>query len=306
MGFSNFNEMIHAIKTRKNKMRCAVVAAESRHTLEAVLTASKEGLVKPILIGDEAVIRKYLQEINGNGEPVTVIPASGDDEAAQRAVDFVHAGKVDCLMKGRLETGTMMSAVLSSKNKLKTKKIVSLLAAYEIPGYHKLLYTMDGGVTLYPTLHQKKLMIESAVEVLIRLGVPCPKVAVMSALEVVNPKIHDTIEAAELKKMNEHGEIKNCIVEGPISFDCVFSKEAAKLKGYESPVSGDADLLLWPDITAGNLAGKCMYILGHATCGVSAIGTKVPMVLASRSSSAEEKYLSIVFASALAEHVGEG
>ncbi|MGV8057469.1 MAG: phosphate acyltransferase [Smithellaceae bacterium] len=302
MGFKNFDEMISAIKMRKNKKRCAVVAAESKHTLEAVVKASREGLIEPILIGDEPLIREYLEKINGNAGGMKIIPTASDEEAAQKAVDLIHAGKADCLMKGRLETGTIMSAVLSSKNKLKARKIVSLLAAMEIPGYHKLLYTTDGGITLYPDLKEKKLLIENAVEALIKLGVPCPKVAVMAALETVNPKMPDTVDAAELKKMNEKGEIKNCFVEGPISFDCMYNREAAQIKGYESPVSGDADLLIWPNITAGNLAGKAMYCLTHARFGVCVLGAKVPIIISSRSSTTEEKYLSIVFTSALVEN----
>lgn len=303
MRFNNFDEMIKSIKMQKSKKQCAVVAAESEHTLEAVLKAYKEGLIEPVLIGNEFMIREYLEKIISNVETMTIIPTSSDEEAAQKAVDLIHAGKADCLMKGRLETRTLMSAVLSSKNKLKAGKLVSSIGVWEVPGYHKLLFITDGGITLYPNLTEKKLLIDNAVEALIKLGVPCPKVAVLAAIETVNPKMRETVDAAELKEMNKRGEIKNCIVEGPISFDCAFSKEAAQLKGYESPVAGDPDLLVWPDIASGNIAGKAMICVGHARVGLCILGTKVPIIVSSRSATTDEKYLSIVFASALAQNL---
>ncbi|MGV8059778.1 MAG: bifunctional enoyl-CoA hydratase/phosphate acetyltransferase [Smithellaceae bacterium] len=304
MGFNNFNEMIKAVGARKNKKRCAVVAAESEHTLEAVIKAYKEGIIEPILIGDERLIKKHLGNINGSTGEMKILPTSSHDEAAQKAVDLVHAGKADCLMKGLLDTGTMMRAVLSDKNKLRTGKIVSVMTMMEIPTYHKLLAMTDGAITLYPDLNQKKSMIENAVEALRTLGIPRPKVAVMAALETVNPRMPDTVDAAKLKEMNKKGEIENCIVEGPISYDLAISREAAQIKEYESPVAGDADLLLWPDITSGNLASKALMCSCRSMTGACVLGTKVPIIISSRSATTEEKYLSIVLTTAITENWG--
>ncbi|MGV8058032.1 MAG: bifunctional enoyl-CoA hydratase/phosphate acetyltransferase [Smithellaceae bacterium] len=304
MGFKSFNEMIKVVKMLKNKKRCAVVAAENEHTMEAVLKAYQEGIIEPILIGDAHRIIDYLKKINGSVRKMMIIPTSSHDEAAQKAVELVHAGKVDCLMKGRLDTGTMMRAVLSDKNKLKTGKIVSVMTMMEIPTYHKLLAMTDGAITLYPDLNQKKNMIENVVEALRKLGIPCPKVAVMAALETVNPKMPDTVDAAKLKEMNKKGEIENCIVEGPISYDLAISREAAQIKEYESPVAGDADLLLWPDITSGNLASKALMCSCRSRTGACVLGTKVPIIISSRSATTEEKYLSIVLTTALTENWG--
>jgi phosphate butyryltransferase len=303
--FKTFQEMIDAVKARKSKKRCGVIAAGSRHTLEAVLRAKKEGILEPILIGDEERIKDRLRMINGDAGTMRIIPTRSHEESAQMAVDLVNAGEVDCLMKGRLETGTMMRAILSEKSRMKKGKIVTVLTVMEIPTYHKLLGMTDGAITLYPDLTQKRHMIEICVDATRRLGIPYPKVAVMAALETVNPKMPDTVDAAELKEMNQQGEITDCVVEGPISYDLAVSKEAAVIKEYQSPVAGDADLLLWPDITSGNLAAKALIFSGRSKTGACVLGTKVPIVISSRSASTEEKYRSIVLTTAVAENFGK-
>ncbi len=305
MEFSSFDEMISAVKARRNKKMCAVVAAETEHTLEAVLEAYKDGIIEPVLIGDEHMIKEYLEKMAGSAGTMTVISTSSHEEAAQKAVDLVHAGKADCLMKGCLETATLMHAVINDK-RMRTGKIMSGMMTLEIPTYHKLLSGTDGGITLYPDLNQKRMIIENAVEALRALAVSCPKVAVMAALEMVNRKMPETVDAAKLKEMNQKGKIKDCIVEGPISYDLAVSKEAAQLKGYESPVAGDADLLVWPDITSGNLATKALMYSARAKSGGCILGAKVPIIVASRSAKTEEKFLSIVIANAIADNWGNG
>jgi len=169
----------------------------------------------------------------------------------------------------------------------------------EIPSYHKLLITTDGGMMMYPDVKQKQEILKNAVDVLLALGYEKPKVAILAAVENVNPKMTETQDAANLKELNQAGVITNCIVEGPISYDLALSKEVASLKGYESPVVGDVDILLVPNITAGNILGKCLLITAGAKMAGFVVGAKVPIVLTSRGSSAEEKYLSIVLSAAV-------
>jgi len=174
------------------------------------------------------------------------------------------------------------------------------IVLHEMPSYHKLLAVTDGGMMLCPTLEEKKQLLESSVDTLIAMGCGEPKVAVLAAVEKVNPKMQDSVDAALLKEMNVNGEIKNCIVEGPISYDLIMSRESARIKGYESPVSGDADIIIVPNITVGNVLGKSYVYNAGAKMAGFVFGAKVPIVLTSRASSAEEKYLSLVLSASAA------
>jgi phosphate butyryltransferase len=299
MGYRNFDQIISAVKATKNKKKCAVVLADSAHTLEAVLRAEKDGIVEALLIGEESAIRHCVVKIGGNPEAVKIVSVGSPEEAAQKAVDLVNSGQVDTILKGRIETSLLMSAVMNKENRLQTGRIVSAFSIFEIPTYHKLIGFTDGGITLFPDLSQKKLIIENAVNALRRMGVPCPKVAVLSALETVTSKMPDTLDAYALKQMNECGEIKDCIIEGPISYDLAVSKEAAELKGFDSPVAGDADLLVCPDIVSANLTSKTLVYSANAKAGTCIIGLKVPVLFGSRASDAALKYRSIILASVL-------
>jgi phosphate butyryltransferase len=293
MAFTNFDDMIGAVKARKERKVFAVVAAESRRTLRPVLGAYQDGFIEPILIGDATLIREYVEGIIGHAEGITIIPAARSEEAAQIAVDLVHEGRAAGIMKGRIKTGTFMSVILNKKNEMKCAEIVSSIGILSMPTYHKFLSFTDSGINISPDLMQKKLIIENAVRELRKLGIDCPKVAVMAAVEVVNPRIPGTVDAYELKQMNKRGEIKDCIVEGPISYDLAVMKDAAEEKGFDSPVAGDADLLVWPDINSGNLVAKALILSSNVREGGYIIGVKVPVVASSRSASYDEKYLSL-------------
>ncbi len=299
MSYTSLEELIKTVKSKKDKKRCAVVMAENRHTMEAVLSAYHNGIAEPILIGNERAIRDLLGEItDGGSEKFEIIPAKGPEDATLKAAAMAHSGSADLIMKGGIETWTLMRTVLSKQSGLRTGAIVSAFSMIEFPTYHKILAYTDGAITLYPNLAQKKLILENAVKVFNKYGMYEPKVAALTAVEIVNPKMPETIDAYELKKMNERGEIKGCIVEGPITYDIAVSKAAAQAKGFESPVAGDTDLLLLPDITSANIGMKALLFSGGATGGFFTAGTKVPIVMSSRSSPPEEKYLSIVFAAA--------
>jgi phosphate butyryltransferase len=300
MTYGSFDEMVRMVKAKGDKKRFAVVAADSRRTLEAVLAAYSDGLVEPILIGETRTIHGYVEEIVGKAGKIAVIPASSPEESAQKAVDLISAGKADCIMKGRIETWTLMSVLLRRENNLRTGGTVSGMGILQIPSYHKLLALTDGGVNLFPDLMTKRLIIENAVRALRELGIERPKVGVAAAVEVVNPKIPATVDARALRAMNERGEIKDCIIEGPISYDLAISKEAAQAKGFESPVAGDADLLVWPDINSGNLVWKALVHSAGARAAGSVLGLRVPVVGSSRASTFDEKYLSVALAVARA------
>jgi phosphate butyryltransferase len=175
---------------------------------------------------------------------------------------------------------------------------MSHVSIQEVPSYHKLLITTDGGMMMYPDLEQKKKIIENAVEVLHSLGYENPKVAVLAAVETVNPKMPESVDAGKLKEMNQNGEITGCIVEGPISYDIAMNKESGEIKGFVSPVAGDPDILIVPNITCGNILGKCLVYSAGAKMAGFIVGAKVPIVLTSRGSSSEEKYLSLVLSAA--------
>lgn len=296
MHYKNFYELIQTIKKSKTVKQAGVVAADDRHTLEAVVQAYKEGIVEPILIGKKKIIIEILNDLQFDYANISIIDSKSPEDAVEVGVALAKDGEVDFLIKGLVETAVLMKAVVNKENQLRTGDLISSIAFLEIPTYHKLLAVTDGGVSMYPDLEQKKKIIENAVECLSKMGILDPKVAVLTAVEVLNPKMSETVDAAELKKMNFVGELKGCIVEGPISYDLAISKEAAKIKKFDSIVAGDADLLVYPDITAGNLVTKALTFSGQAKGAAIIVGAKVPIVFLSRSSSAEEKYLSIVLA----------
>ena len=280
--------------------RMAVAAAGDEHTLEAVLHARKEGIVDPVLVGDKAIIDKVLAELGETVAEENIYDYADVKEAAEFAVKLVKEGKADFLMKGKLDTGVILKAVVNKENGLGQGRTMSHFTMFEVPTYHKILVPVDGGMVTYPTLEQKKDIINNTVETLISMGYDCPKVGVLACVEKLNPKMPETVEGNELKEMNKRGEIKNCIVEGPISYDCAVSKEIADFKGFNSPVAGDVDVLVAPNIHAGNIMGKMLACTCKARMAGFIVGAKCPIVLTSRGSSAEEKYLSIVVSAAAA------
>lgn len=294
----NRQELKQLLQSRQRIQKLAVAAAHDEHTLQAVVQAVKERLVEPILIGDPERIQSIWTAIAGGLPLPTVVAASDDEACAKHAVAMAREKQVDCIMKGKLETGTMMRAVVNRESGIRDSKVMSLIAVMDSPYYHKLFAVTDVGLLTYPTLEQKVGVIENAVELFHRLGVETPKVAVLAAVEKENPKMPETVDAARLKEMGAQGEISGCIVEGPISYDLCMDAEAAKVKGYQSPVAGDPDILVVPDIVAGNLLSKSLTCSGGAhTCG-TVWGAKVPIILTSRSAPTEDKYMSIILSAA--------
>jgi len=296
----DFEDIIKRLKGSSILKKVAVVCAEDLESVKATLKGREDGLLEPLFIGKTVIIEDLLTDIGKDAKKFSIYEAKSPEEAAALGVQLVNEGKADYLMKGKLETGQLLRAVVDRDTGLGTGGIMSHMAIQTIPAYHKMLVTTDGGMILYPTLEQKKAIIENAVNALLRLGYKKPKVGVLAAIEKVNPKMPETIEAAELKKMNQEGKIENCIVEGPISFDLAICSERAISKNYTSEVAGDADILVAPNIAAGNILGKSLVEMAGAKMAGLILGAKVPIVVTSRGSSMEEKYLSLALAAAIA------
>lgn len=298
MVFNSFNELIENVQSAASKKKVVVVSAQDEHTLEAVFRARKDNIVEPILIGDKAKIKEILEKLNERLDEDSIIHVEDDVAAAMKAVELIRENKADFIMKGKIQTADLLRAVVNKEKGLRTGSVMSHLVIHEVPTYHKLLAVTDGGMMMYPNVDEKKQIIENAVNALIAMGYDEPKVAVLAAVETVNPKMPESVDAGLLKEMNQRGEIKNCMVEGPISYDLTMSKESAEIKGYKSPVTGDADILIVPNITAGNILGKALVYSADAKMAGFIVGAKVPIVLTSRGSTAQEKYLSLVLSAA--------
>lgn len=305
MTYRNFDELIGTIQSHSTVKRLVVAAAHDEHTLEAVFRARRDKIVDPYLIGNVEKIREIIKFLGESLPASHIISAGSDVEAARMAVDAIRAGKADILMKGRIETADLLRSVVNKELGLRTKGIMSMVVFHQMPSYHKLLAVTDGGMVMYPSLEEKKLILMNAVDTMVSMGYDCPKVAVLAAVERVNPKMPETVDADQLRQMNRRGEINHCLVEGPVSYDIAMSPESAAIKGFSSPVVGDADLLVVPDITTGNVLGKCLqYSAGAKMAGII-VGAQVPIVLTSRGASPEEKYLSLALAAMVYTAAGE-
>ena len=288
MVYTRFEQLTQAVASRPQKARCPVVAAEDERTIDAVVRAYREGLIEPILIGDENVINEMLADRYFDSHQVTILHEQDHEKAAQLAIDMVNAGVADCIMKGLIHTNQFMHAVLKRDNHLRTGQLVSMLSIRELPYYHKLIAFTDGGICMHPTLDEKRQIIENAVAALLAMGYDTPKVGVLAAVEEPNPKMPEII--------------RNCIVEGPISYDIAINAEAAKLKGFDSPVAGDPDLLVFPDLAAANIATKAITQTCRIPVGSLILGIKVPIILPSRAALTETKYMCIALAAAANMH----
>ncbi|MEN8076041.1 bifunctional enoyl-CoA hydratase/phosphate acetyltransferase [Clostridioides difficile] len=301
MEIKNFEEIIDKVKGYPSMKRMVIAAAGEEHTIKAALHARSEGIIKPIFVGNEIEIDKILNKLGESIPEEDIYNVVDVKEAAEKSVELIREGKGDFLMKGYLDTSVILKAVVNKEKGLGKGGVMSHFTMFEVPNYHKILVAVDGGMVTYPTLEQKKAIIENTVEVLRTYGYENPKVGVLACVEKVNPKMPETIEADELSKMNESGEISGCVVAGPISYDCAMDAEVAKIKRYEGPVAGNADILVAPNIHAGNIMGKMLTVTCKARMAGFIVGAKCPIVLTSRGSSTEEKYLSIVISAAAAE-----
>ena len=286
--------------------KVSVANAQDDAVLEAVRAAKDKNIADAILVGDEDKIKEIAASKNIDISDFEIIDVKDMIEAARVAVSLVHDGKADMYMKGLIDTKDFLKSVLDKEVGLRTGKPLSHVAVFEIEGYDRLLFLSDVAFIPYPTLEDKAGIIKNTVEVAHACGLECPKVAPVAAVEVVNPKMPATVEAAELAKMNEEGQITGCIVDGPLSLDLAIDPEAARHKGATGrKIVGDADVIIFPDIHAGNLVYKCLVHTANIKNGCILTGTKAPVILTSRSDEFETKVNSIALAAIVAEELGK-
>jgi len=301
----NFKELLSRVGELETKT-LAVAVAQDKAVLEAVKMAKERGIANSILVGDADQINALGAELGMDMSEYRVVDEKDVIEASLKAVKFVHDGEADMYMKGLLPTGAFLKSVLNKEVGLRTGKPLSHVCVFEIPGIDRLLFMTDVAFIPYPTLEDKKCMIDYTVEVAKACGVEMPKVAPLAAVETVNEKMPVTVEAAELTRMNEAGEITGCIVDGPLSMDIALYKEAAEEKGaLDRKVAGDADILVFPDIHAGNLVYKSIVHMVECNNGNILTGTKAPVILTSRSDTCEVKVNSIALAAVVADEMNK-
>lgn len=290
---SNLNQLLLEAKKYPPK-KLAIAAAEDKYVMNAIAKARDEKLIIPYFIGNKDKITTIASELNIVISDNEIINTSNDNQACIEAVKLVSENKADLLMKGLVSTGNLLKHVISKDYGLLTGKLLSHLAIFESPNYHKLLGLTDAAMNIAPSLEEKAVILTNAVRIFQALGISKPKTAILTAVEKVNPKIPATTDAAILKTMCERGQLGNCIVDGPLALDNAISKEAAEHKGIFGEVAGDADLLIAPDLNTGNVLYKALSFLGNAKCAAIITGSKAPIILTSRADTEETKFLSIV------------
>jgi len=277
----------------------------SKEALEGAIDSARANLIDPILVGPEAKIRALAESLKLDISPYRVVDAIHSHDAALKAVALCRSGEAEALMKGSLHTDELMGAVVSSATGLRTERRISHVFAMDVPTYPRPLFITDAAINIYPTLEDKVHIVKNAIQLAHALNIQRPKVAILSAMETVNPKIPGTVEAAALCKMADRGQIEGALLDGPLAFDNAVSKEAALIKGIHSPVAGEADILVVPDLEAGNMLAKQLSFLGRADSAGIVLGARVPIILTSRADSAEARLASCAVAVAFAQRLRE-
>lgn len=276
----------------KPPITCAVVHPCDRNSLLGPIEAALRGIITLVLVGPEEKIRAVAEKEGVDLSPYRIVSVPHSHAAAEKSVELARAGEVEALMKGSLHTDELMAAVVPSATGLRTSRRISHVFVMDVPSYPKMLLITDAAINIYPELEEKVDIVQNAIDLARMLGIEQPKVAILSAVETVNPKIKSTLEAAALCKMADRGQITGGILDGPLAFDNAISLEAAKAKHIVSPVAGQADILLVPDLEAGNMLAKQLsYLAGAESAGI-VLGTRVPIVLTSRADSVRSRLAS--------------
>ena len=295
MRFSGF-ESLHDKAKSLGRAKVAVAAAADKEVLEAVKLADKEGLITPILIGDVNQIKQLAREIGFSLEGAELMDEVNPVAAANKAVDTVINGQAHLIMKGFVNSSDFLRAVVRPEQGLRTGRLLSHLAAFEVPGFSRLLFVTDGGMNIAPNLAQKKEILDNSLLYLKGIGMDLVNVIVLAANEVVSPKMQATVDARALAEMNQAGEFPGAIVEGPLALDGAVSAAALKHKGLISQINGAVDLFLVPTIEVGNVLGKSMVYFAGATMTGIVLGAKVPIVMTSRNDTPRSKYMALAMA----------
>ena len=283
-------------------IRTAVVHPVDTPSLLGAVEASRANLILPIMVGPESKIRAAAAQAGLDLSPYEIVPTEHSEAAAVQAVAMARAGKVEALMKGALHTDELMHAVVDPDLGLRTNRRISHVFAIDAPGYRRSLFVTDAAINIYPTLTDKRDIIQNAIELVHSLGIPQPRVAILSAIETVTESIRSTLDAAALCKMADRGQITGGILDGPLAFDNAVSTEAAKTKGIVSPVAGRADIFVVPDLEAGNMLAKQLEYLAEAEMAGIVLGARVPIILTSRADKTLARLGSCAIALLLARH----
>jgi phosphate butyryltransferase len=296
--FTKLSDLIEAAKTKTTR-KVAVAAAGDEPVLLALQEAMKQNIVIPVLVGDLAEVKKIANKIGFDLSGIEMHEECNPNKAAVKAVQLIRSGDADVLMKGLVGSGPFLKAILDKDNGLRKSGTLSHFAVFESPYYHKLLGVSDAALNVEPELEEKVAILNNGVEAFHKLGIKEPKVAIIGAVETVNPKMKPSTDAALMTMMNRRNQIKGCIVDGPLALDNAVSLEAAHHKGIESPVAGEVDYLLASDIYSGNVLYKTLNFLGGATSAAVIMGATVPVILTSRSDTDKSKLYSIALAAAM-------
>ena len=272
--------------------RTIVVHPCDESSLRGPVEAAELGIIEPILVGPTTKIKKVAGEHGIKINDFQVVDAPHSEAAAERAVELIHEGKGELLMKGSLHTDELMRAVTNSKTGLRTARRISHVFIMDVPTYPETLFVTDAAINIFPDLDAKRDIIQNAVDLFTQVGLGTPRVAILSAVETVTSKIPSTIDAAALCKMADRGQITNAIIDGPLAFDNAISPEAARIKGIQSPVAGKAQILVVPDLEAGNMLAKNLIFLSKADSAGLVLGARVPVVLTSRADSVRSRMAS--------------
>lgn len=293
---NSFDQILEKVKQRGMRT-VAVAAAEDEPVLEAVRDAKKMNIAEAVLVGNREEIIRLGEKLDMNMDAFEIIDVKDKSMACLKAVELVSSGKADMVMKGLVDTSTFLKAVLDKTIGLRTGRVLSHVAVFDIPALQRILLVTDAAMNIAPDLMTKKQILENAVFVAQGIGIELPKVAVVCAVENVNPDMQPTLDAAALSKMCDRGQIKGCLVDGPLAIDNAISEEAAKHKGITSSVAGCADIILVPNIETGNVMYKTLTYTSSAKNGGILAGAAAPVILTSRADSHESKLYSIALAS---------
>lgn len=277
-------------------LKVAVVSPEEAKALGGALTAMRRGLIAPVLVGDPALVRATAAAMDADIRGIDIVEAHSHSEAAARAVALVHEGRAEALMKGALHTDELLKHVVKAEGGLRAGRRISHVFTFDVPGLDYLLHVSDAAIAIAPTLEEKVDIVQNAIDLARALGSACPRVGVLAAVETVNPRMPATIDAAALSKMSERGQIKGGVVDGPLAMDNAMDAGAARTKGVKGLVAGRAEVLIAPNIEAGNILAKELAFISHAEGAGLVLGAKVPVILTSRADDEMSRLMSCAMA----------
>lgn len=296
---ASFQEMVAAAQ-EVGPVRMGIAAAQDPEVLRAVDRAQREGMVEATLVGDWPAMEAYAAQTGADLTASTLVHEPDVRRAAQRVVDLARSGEAEVVVKGQVKTSDLLGIALNRHVGIRGQGLLSHVGLFELPGLERLIYLSDSGVVVYPDVYQKLEIINNVVAVAHLFGVDEPKVAILAASETVHPKIPASIDALALSKMAEQGWVQGAVVDGPLGLELAISPRAAELEGSDSPIAGLADILIVPNVEAGNIVAKGLLYFARARMAGLVVGARVPIVISSRADGAETRYLSLAMAAILA------